>query len=494
MSVQIPTFVTLQGGIATAAIIAQNGDQLGSNPTSVAISADTSVIVGGASLFGASDTGRLLIFKRSTITDDWIYTSLLTSPLANVPQNYGTSVAITNDNSIIAGGAPGTLGGRIFLNINNPYTNSYRYYQTLRGSGIITTGTTPQFGTAIAFSDIGNYLVAGAPGCNFAYVFTSNVSSLYTEQQRFTSPIAAANFGKSCRISGDGNYILVGAPSVGYPGALTNRGMAFMYKKDIGTDNWNLVQNISTPAIAVASAQFGTSCDINYDGNFAVVACLNRSSFFFKKTPGSDFWNHLQTVTTSDTLSGNGFMASISYSGSNIAIGNRRLPTSDKGGVLYFQKRSDTDSWVQLSTLQVTGPGSKVSEYQGAGGMISRDGTYVVYGGPGYNTNDGNIYVSYRDWTSYMPSTNTVGLIGLASTSRNTVVLPKASTITSQMTWIKDTTPYRTNYNFFTISTSGGDLLDNINNRVSFCNAGTGLQFAHDSSSNWYTLNYYDGK
>ncbi len=490
MSVQIPTFVTLPG-IGNAANGGASGDFLGSNPRGLCISADTSVIVAGAPLFGVSDTGRIMIFNRDTTTDNWNFLQSITTPVVSPGIQFGTCVDITYDDNVIAGGANGTLGGRVFMFLRNAYTNSYNFYQALRGSGIVTTGATPRFGEALSFSGDANFLAIGAPGCNFSYVFTSNVGTTYIEQQRITCPVAGTNnFGQSIRFSGDGNYVLVGSPTVAYPGGLTNRGMAFMYKKDTGTANWSLVQNISTPAIN--GTQFSVSCDINYDGTYAVFGCTNRSSFFFKKNTGTEFWNCLQAVTTSDTLAGSGFMTSISDSGDYIAVGNRRLTTSDRGGVLYFQKQTNTDFWQQLSTLQATA--ATAVEYAGAGGMISHDGTYMVYSAPGFATNRGTFYVSYRDWTSYMPSTNTVGLIGLASTSRNTVVLPKASSITAPMTWIKDTTPNRTFYNLFTISTSSGDLIDGVRSTISFCNAGLGLHFAQDRVSNWYTLNYYDGK
>ncbi len=489
MSVQIPTFVTLPNGLSAQITDSTVADRNGNNPGSLRISADTTFIVSGAPNFGTSDFGRMYIFKRDTTTENWLLNQTIESPVLSASIYFGTCVDIANDDNIIAAGGPGNLGGRVFLFAQKPYTNSYSFYQSLRGSGIVTAGSIPRFGESISFNAAANYLAVGAPGCNFSYIFTSNINGIFAEQQRIISPLAGTNnFGKSICFSGDGNYVLIGSPT-----ANTNTGIAFMYKKDTGTANWSLVQSINTPG--PASLQFATTCDMSYDATYAIFGCASRSSFFFKKDSGAETWNYLQAVTTSDTVGGNGFLTSISYSGSNIAIGNRRLPTSDKGGVLYFQKQTNTDYWQQLSTLQQqTTTGSRVVEYGGAGGMVSRDGTFVVYSANRWSSDRGNIYVSYRDWTSYMPSTNTVGLIGLASTPRNTVVLPKASTITAPMTWIKDTTPNRTFYNLFTISTSSGDLIDGIRTSISFCNAGLGLHLAQDRVSNWYTLNYYDGK
>jgi len=498
MSVAPVTFITLPNGIGNQISGQAVADSLGADPTSVAISADTTIIVGGAASNGLSDRGCAYLFTRSTATDNWIYQQQLTPP-ANLATavlaglNFGRSVAITNNANIVAIGANassgGSRGGRVFLHAKNANTSNWLYYQALQASDTIANNL---FGGTVSFTEDGNYLAVGAQGANAAYVFTSNSNAIYREQQKIATPIGtAASFGNAVRFSPDGNYLLVGANAYDYPG-FTNRGMACMYKKDTGTANWSLVQNISTPSIP--GSLFATTCDMSYDGTYAIFGCGVVSSFFFKKTVGTDYWDCLQSFTTSDTFSG-GFLTSISYSGSNIGIGNKRLPTSDKGGVVYFQKRADTDFWVSLSTVQLSNTiGTRVLEEQGASGMLSPDGSYIVYGAPGWRSDFGNIYVSFREWVKEIPSTNSLSLISLVSSPLNTVILPKASETTNAMTWIKDTTPWRPYYSLLTISTSGGDRIDGLYSTLSFCNVGMALHFAQDKVSNWYTLNSFDEK
>lgn len=504
MSVAPVGFVVLSNGLGTQVPSAASNvlDSLGANPRSVAISADTSLIVGGAASNGLSDQGCAYLFTRSMVTDNWIYQQQLTPPatlatalLAGL--NFGRSVAVTNDANIVAIGANassgGSRGGRVFLHAKNANINNWAYYQELRASD---TTANNLFGDCVSFTESGNYLVVGASAANAAYVFTSNSNAIYTQQQKISNPtnIASPTFGTSVRFSPDGNYLLVGANSYNY-GALTSRGIASMYKKDTGTANWSLVQNISTPT--TTTSQFGIACDMSYDGTYAVVGCSVVSSFFFKKQTGTEYWDCLQAVTTSDTGAG-GFLTSMSYSGSNIGIGNKTYPTSDKGGVVYFQKRADTDVWVAVSTLQQSfvsvNPIQKVREAQGSSGMISPDGTYIVTGAPRWSSDKGNIYISFREWVKPLASTNTLNLIGLMSSPLNTVVLPKASETTNAMTWLKDTTPWRPYYSFLTISTSGGDRIDGLYSTLSFCNVGMSFHLAQDKVSNWYTLNYFDEK
>lgn len=493
MSYPAPSFTILPRLLASDAAV---GDSLGQFPNSVCISDDTQFLVAGAATAGVSDQGAAYIFQRSVVTDQWNQIQKLPPqlPVFNASNYFGFATAIRNDNQVVAVGAPCNAGGSVYLYQYNRFNNQFDYFQTLKGSGTFVLSQTPNFGHSLCFSAEGNYMVSGAWGCNFAYAFTQSTTGIYVEQQRITGPLTNSRFGYTTKISGDGNYFLVGAPLATYTGVAGNRGMAHMYKKQTGTANWTLVQNISSPALT--EIQFANVCDLSYDGSYAVFNYYYRSSVFFKKEAGTDFWTCVQAVTTSDTLNiGYGAMVSISYSGEQIAVGNRRLPTSDLGGVLYYQKLPTTDSWVLLSTLQGARSGSQVSERQGWSGMISRDGTYVVEGGPGAQSDRGAVYIFYRDWTKQMLSTQSINLVNLTSSSRITAALPKISTQTSQMLWLKDSNPNRPYYGILSVSTSGGDRLDGGSIlTISTATAGAGFQFAHDGGSNWYTLDYYAGK
>jgi hypothetical protein len=103
----------------------------------------------------------------------------------------------------------------------------------------ITTSTTdPEFGASIAISDDCSVILVGAPkckygttervGCVFPYVLTSE--NVWTCFPKFTinSPESDMNFGISCDISGDGKKVVIGAPNATVS-AKANAGKAFIY-------------------------------------------------------------------------------------------------------------------------------------------------------------------------------------------------------------------------------------------------------------------------
>jgi hypothetical protein len=474
------------------------GERLGSTPESVVMSQDTTTIA-----CGGPNGNVAYVFRRSRVTDTWLLLQrALTAPIASVAPRFGHSLAVTSAGETLAISAPNNLGGRVYVYTNNTTISTigfYQYYQALQGSGIVTTSNVPQFGYSVSITPSGSFMVVGAPGCNFSYVYSQSTSGLYFQEQRILAPVTTGNprFGSSCKISSDGTYLLIGGRTTPNTG-VTGTGMAFVYKKDTGTNNWTVVQNISTPVLTQPG--FGATCDMSSDGTYAVIGFEYISSIIYKKGVATDSWDVLQGITTSDTFtSGYGPLTSISSNGNQVAIGNRRQRLSDAGAVLYYEKQASTDVWSLISTLQrpsVSLPSiSQVSQYQGASGALSADGTYVVWGAPGLTSDSGTVYVAYRNYVKQMPSTNTVSLVSLESTPRLTVLLPKISTTTSQFAWLKDTSASRTIYSLLTVSTSGGDRLDSgALSTITTSNVGAAFDFVHDGVSRWYTLNYYAGK
>jgi hypothetical protein len=195
------------------------------------------------------------------------------------------------------------------------------------------------------------------------------------EQANLTASDGAANdhFGESVSISG--NTVVVGAPSVSGAGA------AYVF-----TESGTIVTQTAklTASDGEAHNEFGDSVSIS--GSTVVVGApfataggdsQNGAAYVFTE-PGSGWANMTQTaeLTSSKGRSGDAFGASVSISGTTVAVGAGGAK-SDQGAAYVFTEPGS--GWANMTqTAELTASDGAVGDY--LGNSVSIDGNTLVVG------------------------------------------------------------------------------------------------------------------
>ena len=214
-----------------------------------------------------SNSGSVYRFSRSGET--WSEDEIVQSASPAVNQYFGTSVAISEDGTYMIVGAQGTNsfnGSVTFFTWNG---SSWNLDQTINGpSG------TGRLGFDVDISNDGIYAISGAylNTPDQAYIWTRS-GSTWTQQALLTASDANStdNFGGSVNISGDGNYCIVGAQyeDGGAGDPLSQSGAAYVFERS-GT-SWSEVRKI-TASDAEADHWFGNPVRMNYNGKYVAIS------------------------------------------------------------------------------------------------------------------------------------------------------------------------------------------------------------------------------
>ena len=316
--------------IQEAKLIASDGSYGDYFGFSVSISGDYAIV--GAyhdDTATRSDQGSAYIFQRSGTV--WIQQVKLWANDGASGDNFGRSVAITNDFAVVGSPLDG-VGSNFYQGSIYIFPN-----QSGWGNGIKMTapdGTSSDiFGFSVAASGIN--IVAGAIGDESrkgaVYVFYNDGLEDWYFMTKLTASdgVADDEFGYSLSI--DGNYIIAGAPSKDSPGIL-NHGAAYVFIQN--NSIWTQLQ-VLRAADKAAEDKFGNSVSIN--GDYIIVGANEDdkyreiigissdegSAFLYKKNNG--FWSILRKIELNNGNFFNKFGSSVSIYGSEIIIGS---PTS----------------------------------------------------------------------------------------------------------------------------------------------------------------------
>ena len=173
---------------------------------------------------GISNAGYVALFSRSsTTTHSWGLKKGFYSPTPEIDGNFGTSMALNSDGTLLVVGAPGETA-----------------------FGLAKAGT--------------------------VHVFTGSGTTWNIQAMLVASDAqAGANFGTSVSINDAGDTILVGANNAA-AGTRTGSGIVYKFVKT-GT-TWNQTMVI-TPYDKAANDSFGTSVSMNSAGDLAVIGAPN---------------------------------------------------------------------------------------------------------------------------------------------------------------------------------------------------------------------------
>lgn len=300
-------------------------DRFGS---AVAINSTGSIIVVGAPLYSSTNNGRVKVFSNSSGSN---YT-LVGSAIEGFGNNSaaGSSVAISANGSIIAIGAPTySLGAtnrgavRVYQNVSGTWT---QVGGTIQGSAVEY-----RLGSSVALSSDGAVLAVGITG-NGTSGFTGrvqiyrNVSGTWT--QIGSDIVGAANgdaFGTGLALSANGNTVAIGAPFNSSIGLW--RGQVKIFTNNSGT--WTQVgTNINGEA---NEDQSGFALSLSGDGTVLSIGASSNNgtgSFsghvrVYKNISG--IWTQLGTdINGEATNDASGFAVSLSSDANYVAVGAQR--------------------------------------------------------------------------------------------------------------------------------------------------------------------------
>ena len=298
-------------------------------------------------------------------------------------EQFGWSVSLSDDGSILAAGAPYNDDG-------NDNAGQVRLYQNVNGDWVqlgqsisgITIGE--GFGRAISMSADGSIVAAGAPfygdWAGRVRVY-QNQNGVWTQLgQDLEAQSNGELFGNAISLSDDGMTLAVGAIYNNVNGAFTGQARIFQYTNG----SWvQIGNNLSGDA---ENDFFGYSVSLSADGEIvAISAAINTSNGssniaytrVYQNTNGN--WVQLGQDINGDTVGDQlGSSISISADGTTLALG----ATSADGGNGDFSGEVrvyayNNGDWTQVGQGI---PGEAAWNFFGSSVSLSTDGTIVAAG------------------------------------------------------------------------------------------------------------------
>ncbi len=241
--------------------------------TSVALSGPgTKALVGDPD--GGTETVGIGAATVYTFTTSWNSGTNLASPAT--PEEFGTSVALSNSGSIAVVGDP-TAGTDQRGLVTSFSGNNWSTAETLEMKpNVAGPGG---FGTSVAVSSAGTTLVVGDPtspaGAGSAGIYTGSLTdsaiTSWAQTSTLTAPSGAQAFGTSVAITAAGTEALVGDATGG-----AGNGAASSYSAPSGT--WSATAAANALAAPPFPGNFGTAVAVSGDASSAFVGDPNGSS------------------------------------------------------------------------------------------------------------------------------------------------------------------------------------------------------------------------
>ena len=414
--------VTTPGGSATSAgtftaqntpfPIAQQGTKLtASNDLltpgkgwSVALSADgTTALVGG--YYDNNGAGATWVYTRTGNT--WTQQTKLigTGNSGNAWQ--GFSVALSADgNTAIVGGVIDAGGkGAVWI-----FTRSGATWAQ-QGTKLVTSDEVgnPWFGKSVSLSADGNTALVGGYNDNAnagaAWIFTRSGSTWAQDAKLVgTSAVGAAGQGTAVSLSADGTIAAIGGSADD-----SNKGATWIFTRSGNT--W-VHQKIVVPGVSGAAKQ-GQSVALSADATTLMIggvnATSNVSNAWVYTRSGSTWTQQGTTIVGSDAIgtAANGTSVTLSADGNTAMMGSVS-DNGNRGAAWVFTRSGNTytqkgNKLVALGTVGTT-------LYMGRSVAISADGTNMLVGADGDDTNKGATW-SYAIGVTYDGNGNTGGTV-----------------------------------------------------------------------------------
>ncbi len=348
---------------------------------SVSLSSDGSVVAIGAPFNDdiSHRSGHVRIYKN--VNDTWTQVGSDIDGEGHV-DDLGYSVSLSSDGSVVAIGAPegdGYSNGlvRIYKNINNTWTKV--------GADINGEASDDNFGTSVSLSSDGSVVAIGAPeadGYSNGYVrIYKNINDTWTQLGSDIDGEASGDyFGISVSLSSDGSVVAIGASENNDNGRLS--GHVRIYKSI--NDTWTQVgSDIDGEA---AYDYSGTSVSLSSDGSVVAIGAYgntgnNHSGHVRIYKNVNDTWT--QVGSDIDGEFSSGYSVSLSADGSLVAIG------APFNGSLHHIRiyKYINNLWIKVGADI---DGEDYGDQSGKSVSLSADGSTVAIGAPFNEANGTN--------------------------------------------------------------------------------------------------------
>ncbi len=374
-------------------LVATDGATNDTFGTSVAVSADGSTVVVGATGDDdkGSNSGSAYIFTKQA-NGSYLQTQKLLASDGAAGDRFGHSVAVSGDGSTVVAGAyqdddKGSNSGSAYI-FTKQADGSYLETQKL----LATDGAAnDRFGSSVAVTADGLTVVAGAyqdddKGSNSgsAYIFTKQANGSYLETQKLVASDGAMDdyFGWSVAVSGDGSTVVVGSYKDDDKG--TDSGSAYIFTKQADGSYLETQKLLATDG--AAGDRFGYSVAVSGDGSTVVVSAYqdgdkgsnSGSAYIFTKQANGSYLQ-TQKLLASDGAMDDYFGVSIAVSGDGSTVVVSAYYDDDKGsnsGSAYIFTKQANGSYLQTQKLLASD--GAASDYFGTSVAISN--TSVVIG------------------------------------------------------------------------------------------------------------------
>jgi len=346
------------------------GDYFGN---SVSVAGDV-LVVGARSK--NSSTGAAYVFERNAGgTNAWAQVAKLTASDAVAGDYFGNSVSVAGDVAIVGINPSGMPGAAYVYERDAGGNNAWGQVKKLTASD---AEADDYFGSSVSVA--GGFAVVGASGkssnAGAAYVFkrTKGGKDTWGQILKLTASDAVASdqFGASVAVAGD--VIIAGAY-----GHNSNRGEAYVYPVSQTTKEFNQIAE-QPPSDRTGTDYFGNS--VSVAGDMAIVGAYYNSSsagaayVFERNAGGTNAWNQVARLTSSDLAPGDKFGASVSMDGDVAVVG--AFQKNEQTGAAYVFERNagGTNAWGQVIKLT----GSDVGSGNRFGSSVSVAGDVVAVG------------------------------------------------------------------------------------------------------------------
>ena len=298
----------------------------------------------------------------------------------DIDDNFGSSIAISGNWAAVGASTAETrtaiTGGEVL--IFKQTDDQWNLHSRLAPS---TIANGDQFGSSIDLNDgvlvVGSQLAdAGNQDAGAAYVFELSNDDWVWQGRLFAEGIDAGDqFGSS--VSTDGERIVVGA-IYDENGTVTDTGTATVFEKS--DSRWVAVETLvaDTPE---AGTRFGH--DVSIDGSSLAVSSplADGSGKVFLYQQDQNEWQFADSLTATDTTSGDQFGGSISLQGDRLAVGASKHDHNgvwNTGAAYLFE--SSNGQWQQTQKLVGQANYGSVIARDQFGSSVDLDGNRVAVG------------------------------------------------------------------------------------------------------------------
>ncbi len=367
----------------------------------------------------APDSGAVYIYRRGA--NGWQFQQYLKADTIALGDFFGAAVSLSADGDTLAVSAPGDSGVRGAVYVFNDNGSGWQQSAKITASN---ANAGDNFGVSLALSNDGMTLVVGAdgedsldgdptnndaPNSGAAYVFTNNNGWSQQAYLKASNVEQDDFFGRSVSLSGDGNTLAVGATGEDSANASdetgnsgNDTGAVYVFANNAGS--WSQQAYLKAGTIDNGDS-FGNALSLSDDGDtlavgvaledISTVSSVGGAAYVFSRDATSN-WSQQAYLkaTISDAEDEFGKSLSLSADGNSLLIGANKEDSSANGiggdasdnnamnaGAAYLFSRDSGGAWLQNTYLKAANNSvNEQSEFFGFAVSISGDGDTIAIG------------------------------------------------------------------------------------------------------------------